>query len=81
MSTQSIKEITICELREGVDRALAKIGDRLILSDKFGIKENINPTHVRNLMHFKRELNKKYSDINLEPENIEAINKLISNYT
>lgn len=81
MSTQSIKEITICGLREGVDRALAKIGDRIILSDKFGIKENINPIHVRNLIHYKREVNKKYSDINLEPENIEAINKLISNYT
>lgn len=81
MSTQSIKEITICELREGVDKALAKIGDRLILSDKFGIKENINSIHIRNLLYYKKTINKKYSDINLDPANIEAINKLISNYT
>lgn len=80
MSTQSINDVTICDLRSKVDLALTCIANRYVLEDKFGIKNRPNQYEILLLMHFKKALQHRYCKEEMTHDTIEKINKIIRKY-
>lgn len=80
MSTQSINDVTICDLRNKVDLALVCIANRFILEDKFGIKNRPNQYEIFLLMHYKKVLHQQSCNEEMTHDTVQKINKIIRKY-
>lgn len=80
MSTQSIKEHTLEDLRNSVDKALACIGKGFILEDRFGIKNKLNKKDLFTLIYYKRFLKQRYCKEDITVNLVDKLNKTLIKY-
>lgn len=80
MSTQSIQQIEYSTLIDGVNKALTCIGNRFLLIDSFGVKDDVDRSDIVVLMYYKRFLNNEYCKVDVSEYQVEQINKLILKY-
>lgn len=80
MSTQSVYEINIQELKEGLDKALSCIGSKIILSDRFGVKNSVSKEDTFKILFFKKFLSSRLCDKEISFKVLENINNLILKY-
>lgn len=80
MSTQSINEVTICDLREKVDRAVIGLSKVFIAEEKFGFKASKVIDEVFLLNYYKNFLSTRSCKSEITPEILESINILTLKY-
>ena len=81
MSTQSIKQTTLEDLKLDIDKSLACIGNAEILEDRFGIKNKINKKDLFTLLYYKRFLNQRYCKQEITFNVVTKLNKILTKYT
>ena len=81
MSTQSIKEITIQELKDGIDKSIIYLGNSFILESDLGVKAKVNKKDLFSLLYYKKLLNQRYCRQELNDITITQLNKIITKYT
>lgn len=79
MSTQSIKNVSIEEIQDMVDRALALVGNKFMVEYKFGIKAKVNKQAIFHLLYFKKYFKFRGSR-NISKQQQQMVSKIISKY-
>lgn len=82
MSAQQIlSDKTIEELKTGIDKALKCIGDRFLLSNKFGVKNVYNKRDLFLLDFYKNYLSDRFCNQDFNSGFLERIQTLTLKYT